>query len=39
MMSATALPAFRLHIHPKNLLGLNRDVWNDEAVPGMLQTG
>ncbi|WP_307893852.1 CotH kinase family protein [Bacillus swezeyi] len=38
-MSATALPAFRLHIHPKNLLGLNRDVWNDEAVPGMLQTG
>ncbi|MCY7753927.1 CotH kinase family protein [Bacillus haynesii] len=38
-MSATALPAFRLHIHPKHLLELKQDVWSDEAVPGMLLTG
>lgn len=38
-MSATALPAFRLHIHPKHLLELKKDVWSDEAVPGMLLTG
>ncbi|MFN2747053.1 MULTISPECIES: CotH kinase family protein [Bacillus] len=37
-MSATALAAFRLHVRPKDLLDLKKDIWNDKAVPGMLQT-
>ncbi|CAM3861558.1 CotH kinase family protein [Mesobacillus zeae] len=38
-MSTQTLPVYRLYIHPKDIIELRRDIWNDAPVTGKLTVG